>query len=231
MPIFIVPSCIKSNIGKISVDDRYQQTLRTFETIRERVGNDAAIVFVDSSIGGLEENRKQEIVSKVNYFLDFSGDPTAQELNKQGLKSFGESYLLGRGILFVKETFDLSLTPNARMFKLGGRCELLESFTMKDYHSGVDGKFVFKKRLESWMPKDMQNRLAATHILETRLYSWSFSLVDEYLHVLDSNVALIRQGLDTEHSHFKNIPKDKLVEFDKLHVRCFVAAGAYYIED
>jgi hypothetical protein len=225
--IFLVTSCIKSLIGKINHEDRYEQTLKTFDSVRSRA-KDSIIVFCDSSVGGLEEDKKETISSKVDHFLDYSVDPTAQQINQQGLKSIGESYLLRSSIIYAKNNLDLS--KDGRMFKLGGRCELLDDFTIDDYKDTKD-KFVFKKRLNSWMGENIQKAFGSTHILETRLYSWSFSLVDEYLSVLEKNMQLMSRGLDTEHSHFLNIPKDKLLEFDKLNVGCFVAAGAYYIMD
>lgn len=229
MNVFIVPSCIKSIVGKINYQDRYEQTLKTFDTIRRQV-KDSVIFFCDSSIGGLEDEHKQIIQSKVDYFLDFSNDETARNINDKGLKSIGESYLLTNGINYAKTV--LNLNQNGRMFKLGGRCELLEEFTMDDYKD-ADGKFVFKKRLDSWKDEPTKEYFGATHLLETRLYSWNLNMTDEYLHILYKNFELLNQGLDTEHSHFVNVPKDKLLEFDILNVGCWVAGytSSYYIKD
>jgi hypothetical protein len=124
----------------------------------------------------------------------------------------------------------MDLNKEGRMFKLGGRCELLEEFTMDDYKD-TSGKYVFKKRLNSW--KDEQSQMGATHLLETRLYSWSLDMVDEYLSILDKNFALLNQGLDTEHAHFLNIPKEKLLEFEVLNVGAMIAGytSSFYIKD
>lgn len=222
MNIFIVPSCIKSLVGKINYTERFEQTLKTFETIRKQV-NDSIIIFCDSSIGGLDEDHRNMINAKVDHFLDFSQDETARQINEQGLKSFGESYLLGNGLVFAKNTFNFN--QNGRMFKLGGRCELLDEFTMDDYKN-ADGKFVFKKRVTSW--KDPQ-----TYLLETRLYSWSLNMTDEYFSILTKNFQMLYEGADTEHAHFANVPKDNLLEFDVLNVGCMVAGytSSYYIKD
>jgi hypothetical protein len=227
MNIFIVPSCIKSLVGKINYQDRYDQTLKTFDTVRKQV-KDSVIIFCDSSIGGLDEEQKSVISSKVDHYIDFSNDSIAQQINQAGQKSIGESYLLGHSILYAKAHMDLN--KEGRMFKLGGRCELLEEFTMDDYKD-TSGKYVFKKRLNSW--KDEQSQMGATHLLETRLYSWSLDMVDEYLSILDKNFALLNQGLDTEHAHFLNIPKEKLLEFEVLNVGAMIAGytSSFYIKD
>lgn len=230
MNIFIIPSCIKSKLGMINHDERFEQTLKTFETVRKQVPN-SIIVFCDSSIGGLEEERKSLIRNNVNYFLDYSNNPVAQEINENKQKSLGETYLLQSAINFAKVELNLG-NEDGRMFKLGGRCELLDEFTLDDY-ADADDKFVFKKRLDSWMDKTIQNQFGSTHLLETRLYSWSLNMTDEYLSILKKNIQLLNSGLDTEHAHFVNIPKDKLLEFDVLNVGCYVAGytESYYIKD
>lgn len=228
MNIFIVPSCIQSLMGVIDAEKRYEQTLRTFDSVRE-LTKDSIIVFTDSSVYPLSEDKKSTISSKVDFFLDFNEDPIAQKINQLQLKSDGECYLLKNSILFLKEKFDL---PNlkGRMFKLGGRCELQKEFDINEYSSYAD-KFVFKKRLVSWTSGPQQKAYGTTHLLDTRMYSWDFNLTDEYVSVIDKSFPLFALGLDTEHTHFLNIDKNKLIELDKLHVGCYVAADGRYVID
>ena len=229
MNIFIVPSCIKTLIGTINYEDRYQQTLTTFDTLRTQVP-DSIIIFCDSSIGGLEEDKKRVIASKVDHYLDFSSDPTAMQINQMSLKSVGETYLLGHSIHYAKN--NLNLNQKGRMFKLGGRCEVLDTFTMDDYKN-IENKFVFKKRIPSWKDEQTKSIFGCTHLLETRLYSWNLDMTDEYLSILDKNLELLNRGLDTEHAHFINIPKDKLLEFETLNIGAMIAGytSSYYIKD
>lgn len=227
MNIFVVPSCIKSLIGNISYEERYNETIITFESIRKFAPN-SVILCIDSSVGGLEKHQRDKIESITDFFLDYSQDEIAKNINNNGLKSIGETYLLSNGIQFLQNTKTFSTSD--RMFKMGGRCELLESFTLKDYEN-VEDKYVFKKRLASWMPTDIQLKFGSTHILETRFYSWSVSMINEYLNVLERNLTFLNQGFDTEHAHFLNIPKEKLIELDTLHVGARIAAGDYYIKD
>lgn len=229
MHIFIVTSCIKTLVGDIPFQDRYDQTLKTFDSVRN-YAKDSIIIFSDSSVGGLNEEQKKVIYDKVDHYLDFSNDETAQQINQLGLraKSLGESYLLMNAVNYAKNNLDLN--QKGRMFKLGGRCELSPKFTLNDY-SNTEGKYVFKERVISWMDPNIQKQFGSTHILETRLYSWCLTLVDEYLEILNKNFELMHQGFDTEHSHFLNVPKDKLLEYEMLNVSCFVSGGNYYKED
>jgi hypothetical protein len=226
--IFLVTSCVQPNIGVVNFEDRYTQTIETFDSVRRRT-EDSLIVFTDSSVHPLEDWKKDVIKSKVDIYLDFSLDKTAQEINKYGLKSLGENFLLLNSILNLKKQYDFK-TMEGRMFKLGGRCSLLDSFDLKDYENTF-GKYVFKKRLASWMQPEIQNSYGSTHILETRLYSWCFSLVDDYIQVIYKNFELFNKGLDTEHSHMINIPSDKLIEFDMVNAGCIMALNGNYMKD
>jgi hypothetical protein len=232
MNVFIVPSCIRSLIGQIPFEERYNLTFNTFKSIKKQVP-DAIIIFCDSSIGGLSIDKKNELSSHVDYYLDYSDDPIAQNFNQRGLKSFGEIYLLRKSIEFAKLKLDLN--QPGRMFKLGARYILLDSFTLDDYKD-ADGKFVFKKRTKSWMEESIQKEYDSPYILETLLYSWSLFMTDEYLEIIDRNFEYMIRGsihrFDTEHAHFFNVPKDKLLEFDRLNAGGHVAGytSSYYVE-
>jgi hypothetical protein len=63
------------------------------------------------------------------------------------------------------------------------------------------------------------------------MFSWCTSLVDEYEQILQNNFQLLNIGLDTEHCHFLNIPKDKLLEFDMMNVGMMVARNGDYMLD
>lgn len=226
--IFIVSSCIQPNIGVVNFEDRYTQTIETFDSVRRQT-KDSLIVFTDSSVHPLEDWKLDVIKSKVDIFLDMSTNSSAQEINRHGLKSFGENFLILNSIMHLKEKYDFK-NMEGRMFKLGGRVGLLDEFDLKDYDNTF-GKFVFKKRVQSWMPLDVQNSYGSTHILETRLYSWCFSLVDEYIDIIHKNFALFNKGLDTEHSHMINVPSSKLLEFDMMNTGCVMALNGQYMHD
>ena len=46
--IFVITSCLNAKVGLIDHETRYNQTLNTIKSIRDRV-KDSIIVFVDSS--------------------------------------------------------------------------------------------------------------------------------------------------------------------------------------
>lgn len=227
--IFIVPSTIQPLYGVVSYEDRFTQTMDTVNSIKDRVKNDFKIVLADSSAKKLSADKIDLIQKSVDVFLDFSDDETCQAFNKHWLKSQGENYLLYNAISIMKQSHDLYNTEG-RMYKLGGRCKLLENFNIQD-HTNLKDKYVFKKRLDTWRTLEQQKVHNSTHLLETRLYSWPFSFADDYLNIIKKNFDLFNDGLDTEHAHFINVPKTHLHEYDKLNVGCIIAASGQYIED
>jgi len=226
MNIFIVPSCVRTNQGSVNVEDRFNQTLKTFDTIREKVP-EAFIVFVDNSKTPFTPEEHEIISPKINMFLGLHEDESAQKINDYHnihvAKGMGEGYMLFFAMNVLKNHFDFS-NQTGRIFKIGGRCLLEEGFDINRYND-LEGKYTFKTRVPSW-------RGDGHFLLDTRMYSWSFSLVEEYLEILrNKNPQYILNGIDTEHAHFINIPRDKLVEFDKIHVGCIVALTGSYVSD
>jgi len=219
---------MKPSFGVINFDDRYTQTLETFTSIRIKDPT-ALIVFSDSSVHPLTDDELETITSNVDMLLDFSKDEECIHFNKNGLKSHGENYMLFNTIRHLKTIYDFN-TMEGRMFKMAARCTLLDNFNIKDY-DGTCHKYVFKTRLNSWMDAGIQDVYGSTHILETRLYSWDFSLVDDYLNVIKKNFEKFAMGFDTEHSHLMNIDPNKLVEHDMLHCKMIMALNGQLMLD
>lgn len=223
--IFIVTSCIRTDQGSVNVQDRFNQTIKTFDSIRQKVPG-AFIFFCDNSPIALEESDKQLIITKVDAYFDMTNDEMAQTINKMNVhiaKGMGEGYMLYQSMQALKQHINFQ-TESGRVYKMGGRCVLEENFDITEHEKEI-GKYVFKKRVPSWMGE-------GHFLLDTRLYSWCFSLVDEYSNLLSEvNPQTILNGIDTEHTHFINIPKDKLVEKDKLNVGCIVALTGEYVSD
>ena len=92
---------MKPSFGVINFEDRYTQTLKTFDSIKLKDPN-ALIVFSDSSVYPLTEKEKETIQSKVHISMNFSEDDTCKLFNQHGLKSHGENYMLLRTITHLK---------------------------------------------------------------------------------------------------------------------------------
>jgi len=224
--LFIVSSSLKPKIGIFDNSTRINQTLETFKSIK-RVPN-SIILFADSSSDSITQEDLKPFEGYIDIFLNIG--PT--EFGDKGLKSQAETVLLLNTLYQFKQNIELMKLFHSvkRIFKLSGRYKLQETFNINDYE-GLFGKYVFRKRISSWLPKEIQNASGATDLLITRLFSFCPSLLDDYLITLQKNFELLNKGIDTEHAHFVNINKGHLIEFDKIHCEGYVAStGELHID-
>ena len=209
--LFIVTSSLKPSIGVYTDEQRFQQTIESLESIRKMVP-DAIIVLSDVSVRPLTESEKSKLSEKSNFFIDISKEQNTLELSKVGAKSHAENLLMYHTLQILKSAPQTSklLYSVKRIFKYSARTVLEDSFDIKEYDN-LFGKFVFKKHIPTWMNSDKVSSLFIT-----RLFSFCPSLIDTYVQVIAQNLPLLNK-MDTEHAHFLNIPKQHLIEFDKIH--------------
>jgi len=207
--LFIVTSALRPSVGVFDDSDRFTQTVATIKSLRNKLPS-AIIILADVSVREVPQFEKETIAGMVNAYIDLSQEPLVKELSVNGQKSMAENALM----FFTLQTLKQHnlLKDVKRIFKFSARSELEDRFDIADYE-GLFGKFVFKTRIPTWMNQPQQG---ATHLLITRMFSMCTSLVDVYLGLINQNLNLCNSGLDTEHAHFITIPKQYLVEFDKL---------------
>jgi hypothetical protein len=204
--LFIITSSLKPNSGAFSDDQRFSQTIATLKSVRNKVP-EAIIVFADVSLRPVSDLERKAIAGLCNAYIDLSEQPDIKNLSINNQKSTAENILLFYTIQTLRQN---NLLKNVkRIFKFSARSELEDGFDISDYDN-LFGKYVFKKAIPTWMSNGPEK------LFITRMFSLCTSLVDNYLSVIQKNVLLTNQ-IDTEHSHWVNIPKEHLVEFDKVH--------------
>lgn len=210
--LFIVTSAINSFRSVIPMDKRYEQTLETLESIRNKVP-DSIIVLAESSPDPVPENILQDLSKRVDYLLTNSKIPDIIQLGKQGLQSPAEAYSL----YFTLDVIEKLNLPNVqRIFKLTGRGALTDDFHIED-HKSV-GKYLFKNRVDSWMSKDLQ-------LVDTRIFSFCYSLLPETKEMMKNIINLsLQTGRDLEHCVFQLLDKEKLEERDVLGFKCQISS-------
>jgi hypothetical protein len=205
--LFIVTSSLKPNMGSFSDDDRFAQTIASLKSIR-KILPEAIIVFSDVSIRPVSDLEKQAIAELCNAYIDMSEQPDVRRCSENRMKGESENILIFYTLHALKQN---NLLKNVkRIFKFSARSELEDTFDIKEYDN-LFGKYVFKKAIPTW-----RNTNTPPQLLITRMFSFCVSLIDNYLQVIQKNVPLLNQ-FDTEHAHWVNIPKEYLVEFDKVH--------------
>ena len=207
--LFLVTSAIRPVVDKFyTPEQRFQQTIDTLMSIRKIVP-DSIIVLSEASFNPLKNDERTKLQKYCNVFIDFSNHLEVRQLSGSDMKSAAESALLFFSLLELKK--QPFMADVKRIFKISGRSTLDDSFDISEYDDKF-GKYVFKKKIPTWMPPNFN----LSSLLITRLYSFCTSLVDNYLQVLRNNYPLL-QHMDTEHAHFVNIPQKYLVEFDRVH--------------
>lgn len=213
--LFIVTSALNSFRSVIPLETRYEQTLETLESIRNKVP-DSIIVLAESSPDPVPDHMLQVLSGKVDYLLINSNVPDIMQLGKQGLQSPAEAYSLFVTLDIIEK---LNLSGVERVFKLTGRGVLTDDFHIEDHKSS--GKYLFKNRVESWMSKDIQ-------LVDTRIFSFCQSLVPETKEMMKTIVNLsLQTGRDLEHCVFELLDKEKLEERSVMGFKCQISSTGF----
>jgi hypothetical protein len=214
--IFIVTSCLIPAIGVFSPDERLKQTLETIDSIRKKAP-DSYIILSDVSVEKLTE-KYDELISKVDLFLNLDGVDFLLHFTKLGMKSQGECAMMYVVLDYLQKNPEI-LEGVDRIFKITGRIQLDDDFSL-DKYTGLNGKYVFKNRVPTWMNEPIHG---ATHVFDTRLWSLCKTLIGTHLEVLQK-VILLLGPIDLEHAYFATVDKELVVEFDRVHCKGQVAS-------
>jgi hypothetical protein len=212
---FIISSCLNAKVGQIDHESRFQQTLKTISSIKNKV-TESIIIFVDSSPTPIEDYKISTIKGQVDHFVVLSNHSRALEMSEHGLKTPGEAYNMIVALDIIR-TFNPENVK--RIFKITGRAELTDDFHIEDYENeNLKGKYVFKNRNKSWMSP-------ALELIDTRFWSFDYELLEE---VADLMIKVYNEffstNWDIEHLILKIINKDKLVEKKILGLKCQVSS-------
>ena len=221
MYIFVITSTLNPKIGVLTPEVRYQQTLNTIKSIRDKV-KDSIILLLDSSPQPVEEYMIENIKTKVDQFITLSNHTHSLDLGNAGLKSPAECYIMVIAIDVIK---NMALTGIKRVFKITGRAELTDQFNIDDYDESITGKYVFKTSTESPVARQLK-------YIDTRLWSFDFKQLDEVNQLLrDSYSECMTTDMDLGHVFYKLIDKDNLFEKDVIGLRCQLASDGVIVDE
>lgn len=208
--IFLISSAIESTRGIFSHEERLEQTLKTFESIKRKVP-DSTIIVYESGIT-LSDNTK-DILSKHANLVCLQSIKEIIDFSRQNMNSRAEALSTYVVLNVIQKQIPKDVK---RIFKLSGRYELQNEFDINAYDN-IGDKFVFVKRKKTWMNEDMQKQLNVDSLFDTRLYSFTPNLIDYFKSRLGDIFLDTCSGLDLEHAIYKNIDKSLVVEFDRVY--------------
>ena len=241
--LFLIGSALKhfqeKKFSAFNEKQRFEQTLKTIECVREKVPT-AYIVLFECSYTSIEEDQKEILRSKCDLFLDFSSEPVLQAIyeninNKPELITYGKSLLETRGLLntlyYIREHNLFS--DSQRVFKLTGRYLLNQYFDINDYKSKfLEDHYVIKKydytlkELENFDDKELENIYAylygASGMMVTGLWSFDRTLFIDTVEALEKSFFYIEKmlqytaGTDIEHSLYRFLNKKNIINTPNL---------------
>ena len=241
--LFLVGSALKHfQEDKFSAYDeqqRFEQTLKTIECIRNKVPNSYVVLFECSS-RPIDENQKDILKEKADLFLEFYKEPVLKQIYENlearpELITYGKSLLETRGLLNTLYTIKKHnlFSDSQRVFKLTGRYLLNDDFDIQDYESKfLEGKYIVKRyeylpqETENYDEKELENVYAylygARGMMITGLWSFDRVLFTEIVEALERAFVYMEKmlqftaGTDVEHSLYRFINKKNVIDIPNL---------------
>jgi len=230
---FIVTSTINATIqGGVNVygaANRFEETLKTFDSIRKKIPN-VRIISIDNSTIPLTEEQKEIIKSKVDIFHIIDHNVFTLFVNQIGSKGMGETYIMYEALRIIQENNLLG----KRVFKITGRYLLADSFDISFYEkSELIGKYAHKINQWDVSTDNFVNHRERVVYFETRLWSFCWTLFDNYKELVQTlfytQVTNIGQPMcNLEMCHWQHTPRDKLYEIETMHVEGYTADNGLY---
>lgn len=229
---FIVGSSLNTTTGVYNQDQRLIQTLETFHSIRKRVPN-ACIVFVDTENPPVTARQRNLISAWADHYIEHEAGLLEKVSKDQfGIlaKSIGEYSLYDRAFNYIKQHG----LAGKRIFKISGRYQLAESFTIRDYENPVFlGSYVFRHR-SMFIQRSAEEGGEAfyTDFLETRLWSMCSSLLDEFHTQLPDFLSYtIKNRRGIEMAMWSLLRPDKVFVVPQVHLEGHIAEHGTEILD
>lgn len=225
--LFIVTSSIiPFKIGSFhSSEERFNQTLDTIKSIREKVPN-FMIWITESSPVELPKEYSEELIRQSDYYVEHYNDEVLKQLY-ENLNKCPEKFDFGKSLLETRSLFntfvqiqDLDFT---RAFKISGRYTLNDEFNIADYESRIlNNHYVMQVHQ---MKDDLFNLICGVDgQVTTGLWSFDKSLLNETIQMYQKCFSYMDTmmsytgGIDIEHSIYKWIDHKKVIRVPFLGI-------------
>jgi hypothetical protein len=208
--VFLITSTINTSVRPLNragsqirsvynSDERFDQTLDTVSSIRDRVPG-ARILLLENS--QLSDAQRVTLRDAVDELIEFAGDHVAVALRDGPHKNSAELYVLLHA-LGVLEAYDFQL-----VFKLSGRYQLSDRFDLARF------------------PRDKFGFLKIDDTVSTRLYSVPGSFRLLYRRQLEASFAATNLGVSVEDVIARGLAPAEVGVVDPLGVCGTVAVSA-----
>ncbi len=235
--LFLIGSALKhfqqEKFSAYDEDQRFNQTLETIQSVRDKVPNSYIVLF-ECSAYPIDEKYKEALRDKCDLFLEFYEEPVLKQLyenifERSELITYGKSLLETRGLLNTLYEINKNnlFNDSQRVFKLTGRYLLNDDFNIKDYESRfLENRYVIKKYDYLTQDELLENVYAylygAKGMMVTGLWSFDRILFNEAVEALEKSFFYMEKmiqftaGTDIEHSLYRFIDEKKIIDVSNL---------------
>lgn len=144
--IVIIPSLVNVN-GYYTRNERYNQTIKTINSVREKIPN-SFIVLID--ISEFLEEEKEYLNKICDLFINENKNDTLVKKVKHQ-KSYGEKSYIQHALLYLNDFNDDYKFKNfinlKAIFKVGGRYYLNDKFNYDNYNNDLDNVKILPSHL------------------------------------------------------------------------------------
>lgn len=215
----IVTGTIETHFTKVTTNDRFQQTMESFESIKSHIPN-SKIIYVDNSINGIPDKMTEAINSIVDVIIPFKQNLFSKFISVQPdlgqLKGLGELMSMDQTIDFIKKNPEFI---GKRIFRIVGRYKLSDTFDITQYNNPI-----FKDRYAFLI----QKYVAGDIRFELRQWSMDPSLIDDYHQsIYKMFEIMLKKQIIIEEAAFHCIDHDKVYGLEKAHIEGMAADGNY----
>jgi hypothetical protein len=241
--LFLIGSALKhfqeEKFSAYDEEQRFNQTLDTIQSVRNKVPNSYVVLFECSSYS-IDEKYKEILRDKCDLFLEFYEEPVLQQLyenisKRPELITYGKSLLETRGLLntlYIIREHNL-FNDSQRVFKLTGRYLLNDDFDIQDYQSKfLENRYVIKKYDYNVQEENILNEKSLENVyaylygakgmMMTGLWSFDRMLFNEAIDALEKAFVYMEKmiqftaGTDVEHSLYRFLNKDNIISIPNL---------------
>lgn len=226
MIVFIITSALNTNFSIIDYQTRFNQLITSALSVRKKVPS-AYIIMADGGLNPITFLQRQILLQYYNEIFDLSQHSfiqsiqTIPNITAKFVKSPCEAYMMKH----ICET--IGSNHIQRLFKLSGRYQLTKFFDL-NMHINQKNKYVFKKLDSGTLFYDASSGISFDYVpyqYQTRLYSICGSILDEaainfeLIKNVLINIYHNNSFLAIENATYQILPKDQIVELDKIGVK------------
>lgn len=225
-PLTNLSPLLHSHVGSLYSDrERLEQTFETIDSIDKYCPNNIKYLFDCSP--NLPSNEYFDLLRSKNVNVVYVGqDSEVKKYSEMGKKSVAESI----GFSLFLDWYKINKVETQRIYKISGRYKLNHNFILNNLM--FKDSFVFLASIESHLPKEKQIEAGVERLYSTRLFHLDYN----YLEILHEKLQYIINDckihdLNVEHSYYKNLHTQNIVELEKIGVTGNTSAYGIGVEE